>query len=307
MIDPIIFTIRVGSMELPIRWYGVIIMTAVLVATWIAMREIKRRGEDTEFVWDAMVWVLIAGIIGARLWYVVNDILGGGSHFISDPTRIVMIPEGGLHIYGAILFGGLAAYVYARRHHIDIWLVLDSVAPALLIGQAIARPANYINQELYGPPTDLPWGIWIDSTHRIPPYNDLVTYPEATRFHPTFAYEMIWNILAASLLLWIGRRYANKIKPGTIFAGWLVLAGLGRFLIEFFRPDQPRIPGTPMSYTSIVAGLMSLVGGLWLLNRYGIIRIPFLGFGPDVYRVRTQEELAAAKGKRNVKAQNPKG
>ena len=243
MIDPIIFTIRLGGFELPIRWYGVIIMTAVLVATWVATREIRRRGEDTEFVWDAMVWVLIAGIVGARLWYVINDILGGGSHFVQSPVRIFLIPEGGLHIYGAILFGGLAAYIYARRSHIDMWLILDSVAPGILIGQAIARPANFINQELYGPPTRLPWGLSIDAAHRIPPFNNLQLYPETTRFHPTFAYEMIWNIVAAALLLWIGRRYEKAIKPGTIFAGWLVLAGLGRFIIEFFRPDQPTIPG----------------------------------------------------------------
>jgi phosphatidylglycerol:prolipoprotein diacylglycerol transferase len=297
MIDPVIFTIRLGGIEIPIRWYGVLIMTAVLVAAWIVSREIRRRGEDPEFVWDAMVWVLIAGIIGARLWYVVNDILGGGSHFVQEPIRIFFITEGGLHIYGAILLGGLAAYYYARRHKIDMWLVMDSVAPGLLIGQAIARPANFINQELYGQPTELPWGINIDAAHRLPPYNNLDLYPEeTTRFHPTFAYEMLWNILAAGLLLWISRRFKDRIKPGTVFAGWLVLAGLGRFLIESFRPDQPRIPGTEISYTRVVAGLMALSGSLWLLNKYGVLRIPFFDFGPDSYRVRTPEELGREKG-----------
>lgn len=287
MIDPIIFTIRIGSLQIPIRWYGLIIMTAVLVATWVTTREIKRRGEDPEFVWDGLVWVLIAGIIGARLWYVLNDILGGGKGFLQNPLRILLIPEGGLHIYGAILLGGLAAYFFAQRYHIDMWLVLDSVAPALLIGQALARPANFINQELYGQPTALPWGIPISAQHRLPPWNDLALYPEeSTRFHPTFAYQMIWNLAAAALLLWIGRRYSEKIKPGTIFAGWLVLAGLGRFIIEFFRPDQPRIPGTGISYTHIVATLMALAGALWLLARYQVIRLPALAFGPDEYAPR---------------------
>ena len=283
MIDPVIFTIRLGSLQLPIRWYGILIMTAVVVGAWIAEREIKRRNGNPEFIWDAMLYVLPAGIIGARLWYVINDILGGNLRFINNPIRIINIPEGGLHIYGAILLGGLTAYWYARKYKVDIWLVLDSVAPGLLIGQAIARPANFINQELYGPPTDLAWGIPIDSVHRIYPFQDLNEYPESTRFHPTFAYEMIWNIITAAILIWISRRFSKKLKPGTIFAGWLVFAGLGRFIIEFFRPDQPRIPGTDISFTKVVAGLMFLVGGLWILARYNVLPLAFLDIGPDEY------------------------
>jgi phosphatidylglycerol:prolipoprotein diacylglycerol transferase len=296
MIDPIIFTITIGNFQLPIRWYGVLIMTAFLVGTWLASRLIQQRGEDPEFIWDAVLWVLPAGVIGARLWYVVNDILGGGTRYIQEPMRIIGIGEGGLqglHIYGAILFGGLAAYLYARRANIDIWLVLDAVAPSLLIGQAIARPANFINQELYGQPTELPWGIPISPEHRMPPWNDLSLFPETTRFHPTFAYEMIWNLLAAGLLLWLNRRFGQRLKPGTLFAGWLVLAGLGRFLIESFRPDQPRLPGTDISYSRIVAFLMALVGSLWLLVRYQVIKIKFLDFGPDAYRVRPQARKKA--------------
>jgi len=283
MIDPVIFTLRIGSLELPIRWYGILIMTAVVVGAWIAEREIKRKGGNPDFIWDAMLYVLPAGIIGARLWYVVNDILGGNPRFLDNPIRIINIPEGGLHIYGAILLGGLVALWYARKYKVDIWMVLDSVAPGLLIGQAIARPANFINQELYGPPTDLAWGIPIDPAHRIYPFHDLSKYPETTRFHPTFAYEMIWNIFSAAILLYISRRFSKQLKPGTIFAGWLIFAGMGRFIIEFFRPDQPRIPGTDISFTSIVAGLMFLLGGLWLLARYHVIPLAFLDFGPDEY------------------------
>ncbi len=286
MIDPVIFTIRIGSLQLPIRWYGILIMTAIIVGAWIVEKEIRRRGGNPEFVWDAMLYVLPAGVVGARLWYVINDILGGNTRFLDNPLRIINIPEGGLHIYGAILLGGLTALWYARKYHVDMWMVLDSVAPGLLIGQAIARPANFINQELYGPPTDLPWGIAINPASRIPPYHDLGNYPaETTRFHPTFAYEMIWNIFAVSILFWIARRFEKKLKPGTIFAGWLVLAGLGRFIIEFFRPDQPRIPGTEISFTKVVAGLMALIGALWLLARYGVLPIQALNFGPDEYRV----------------------
>lgn len=294
MIDPIIFTIRIGSFHIDLRWYGLLIVTGTIVGAWLAAREVRRRGENSEYVWEGLVWVLVAGLVGARLWYVVNDMLGGSSRYLDDPVSIIRITEGGLHFFGAILFGLVAAYIYARRHKLDMWLILDSVAPALLVGQAVARPANFINQELYGPPTDLPWGISISAAHRLAPWNDLNLYPEeTTRFHPTFAYEMIWNLLAAGLLLWISHRFSNRLKPGALFAAWLILAGLGRFIIEWFRPDQPRLPGTDISYSRIVSGLMALVGVLMLLVRYRVIRIPFLSPGPDSYAIAPAPSDAA--------------
>ena len=200
----------------------------------------------------------------------------------------------GLHIYGAILFGALAGYVWARRRKIDMWLLLDSVAPSLLIAQAIARPANFINQELYGPPTDLPWGISILPGNRLPEWSDLSEYPaETTRFHPTFAYEMIWNLLAGGFILWVTRRYEEKMKPGAAFAMWLILAGLGRFIIEFFRPDQPRVPGTGFSYTRIANVLMILGGTLLLLIKYEVLRLPFVSPGPSSYVIVTAEASAS--------------
>ncbi len=275
MIDPILYTIKIGDFLLPIRWYGILVMLGVLAATWVTDREVRRRGRNPEFIYDALMWVLPAGIIGARLWYVLNDIAGGNPRFLEQPWRIINLPEGGLHIYGAILLGGLTAYLFARRKGIDIWLLLDSAAPAMLIGQAVARPANFINQELYGPPTGLPWGIPISGEHRLPPWDDLLQFPvETTRFHPTFAYEMVWNLLSAALLLWIGRRFEKQLKPGMLFAGWLVLAGLGRALIESFRPDQPLIPGTGVSYSRLVSALMALAGLVWVLASSGKIKLP---------------------------------
>lgn len=284
MIDPILVTLRIGSLALPIRWYGILVMLGVLAATWVTDREIRRRGKDPEFIYDAMLWLLPAGIVGARLWYVLNDIAGGGRRFIDQPLRIFNLPEGGLHIYGAILLGGVVVWLFTRRRGINVWLVLDSAAPAMLIGQAVARPANFINQELYGPPTSLPWGIPISGEHRLPPWDDLLQFPvDSTRFHPTFAYEMLWNLAAASLLLWAGRRYQDRLKPGMMFAAWLVLAGLGRVLIESFRPDQPRLPGTEISYSRLVSGLMALFGLVWFLARAGVLRLPWLSGGPERY------------------------
>jgi phosphatidylglycerol:prolipoprotein diacylglycerol transferase len=298
MIDPIIFTIELGNFTLAFRWYGLLIGIAVMVGAWLLSREIAWRGGDPDIVWDGILWVIPAAIIGARLWYVLNDIMGGGKQYLEDPIRIIMIPEGGLHIFGAIIFGLIGAYLYARNKNIDLVMVLDSIGPSLLIGQAIARPANFINQELYGPPTNLPWGIAIQPEKRMAPWNDLNAFPEeSTRFHPTFAYEMLWNILAASLLLWISRRFQNRIKPGAMFAGWLILAGMGRFIIESFRPDQPRIAGTDLSFSRLIAGLMVIGGIFWLLVRYEIIRLPFLSPGPEAYKTQKPKSWKTKKKK----------
>jgi phosphatidylglycerol:prolipoprotein diacylglycerol transferase len=169
---------------------------------------------------------------------------------------------------------------------LDFRIFLDAAAPALLISQALVRPANFINQELYGPPTDLPWGIRIDAAHRIAPWQNMFEFPyETTRFHPTFGYEMLWNFLAAGILLWIAMELKDRIKPSSIFAGWLILEGVGREIIEFFRPDQPRIIGTDISYSRVVAGIMILAGIIWLLVQYEFIKLPFLNSGPEKYRI----------------------
>lgn len=285
MIDPVIFSFRIGDLTFALHWYGLLVMTGVALATGLTAREIRRRGGDGEFTWDGLLWVLPAGIAGARMWYVANDILGGSQRFIQHPAQIFNIPSGGLHIYGAVLFGLGAALTFARRRKIDLLLVLDAVAPGILLGQAIGRVGNFINQELYGPPTDQPWGIPIDSAHRLPPWNDLARFPlETTRFHPTFAYEILWNALAIVVLLWIGRRFSKVVRPGTIFAGWMVLEGLGRFVLEWFRPDQPRIPGTEISYTRLVALALVLVGGFLSLLFQGVISLPGVSLKAKKYR-----------------------
>ena len=286
MIDPVIFSFKLFGITLALRWYGVLVMFGAVVGAWLAEKEINRRGEKGESIWDALVWVLPAGIIGARLWYVVNATLGGTDYYKENPAQIINIPQGGLHFFGGLLFGAIALYIYLRQQKKDIWLFLDAIAPAALIGQALARPANYINQELYGQPTKLPWGISIQATSRLPQYADLSQFPVAsTRFHPTFAYEMILNILAGLFLLWYARQYKERMKPGAVFGAWLVLAGMIRTFIEFFRPDQPRIPGTAISYSMVVALLMALAGAVMLLVRYGKLQFAFAENWEDEYQV----------------------
>jgi phosphatidylglycerol:prolipoprotein diacylglycerol transferase len=209
--------------------------------------------------------------------------LGGNRYYIENPIQIINIPQGGLHIFGGLLLGGLALIYYLRQNNLDPWLFLDAAGPGMLIGQAIGRIANFINQELYGPPTTLPWGIPISAEHRLPQYANL---PASTRFHPTFAYEMIWNILAASFLLWLSRRYQNKLKPGALFSAWLIAAGFWRGWLEiFFRPDQPKIAGTPISYSAVVSFLMVIVGVVMLLVRYNKMHVKFAENWEEEYNV----------------------
>lgn len=278
MINPVIFSIKITeTFAITLTWYGVLVMSGVLIAAWLSEKELRRRGEDGEHIWDVLVWALPAGVVGARLWYVAQSILSGSRYYLDEPRKIIMINEGGLHFFGALLFGAIAVLLYVRKYRLDPWLLFDSVAPMVLIGQAVARPANFINQELYGQPTSLPWGIPIQAAHRISPYNDLAQYPvETTRFHPTFAYEMLWNFLAAALFIWLARRMAARLKPGAVFAGWLVLAGVGRAMIESFRPDQPLIPGTALSYSRLFALLMAVAGLVLFLVIQGKIRLPRL-------------------------------
>ena len=292
MIDPIIFDFTIGNFYFALRWYGVLVMTGVLVATWISAREFKHKGENPDHIWDALIWMIPAGMLGARLWFVVNATIGGSNYYIENPIQILNTTQGGLHFFGGLLFGAIALLLYTKKHKVDLWLFLDSVAPTVLIGQAVARPANFINQELYGPPTDLPWGIKIDSAHRIAQYSDLTQYPEYTRFHPTFAYEILWNLFIAELLILVSRQFEDKIRPGVVFYGWLFLSGVGRIIIEFWRPDQPRIPGTNISTTTVVSALMALLGGILLLDKLEIIRIPFIKKGPDAY---TLSDTSSAK------------
>ena len=299
MIDPVIFEFNLLGLPIILRWYGVLVMLGAVSGALIAEREIKRRGENGESVWDALVWILPAGIVGARLWYVLNSILGGSNYYTSQPAKILYIWEGGLHFFGGLLLGAIALYYYLKQNGMDFWLFLDAIAPAALIGQALARPANFINQELYGQPTKLMWGIPIDASHRLPQFSDLTQFPvETTRFHPTFAYEMILNILLALLLLWISRRYSEKMKPGAIFAGWLISAGLIRAFIEFFRPDQPRIGDSIVTYSMFVSILMAISGIVLLLIRYGKLQLAAADGWEEQYQIKQVEKKARTRSEK---------
>ncbi len=235
--DPILIHI---TPTFGIHWYGVLIVTGVMMGTMYASWRAKRDGEDPEHAWNALTAAIILAIVGARLYHVFSEPAGGmvgWSYYRQHPIEILYIWHGGLGIYGAILGGLLGVIIYAWRAQLRPLQWLDYGAPGLALGQAIGRWGNFINQELYGPPTDLPWGLIIDAEHRIVPYNDLSAFPPDTLFHPTFLYESLWCLALFVALALIAQKCKDKLIEGDLLLGYVIGYPLGRFFIEYLRPD----------------------------------------------------------------------
>jgi prolipoprotein diacylglyceryl transferase len=203
------------------------------------------------------------GIVGARLYHVITDYqlyFGPGR----QPLNALKIWEGGLGVWGAIAFGILGGYLVARRRRIAFPAVLDAIAPAILVAQAIGRLGNWFNQELFGRPTTLPWGLEIAAQYRPAGYTQFAT------FHPTFLYEILWNLAAAVLLVWLDRRF--RLGHGKVFALYVMLYCAGRFWIEALRIDTVNeIGGFRLNnYTALIGFVVALVWLIWLIrNRPG--------------------------------------
>jgi phosphatidylglycerol:prolipoprotein diacylglycerol transferase len=259
---------------LPIRFYGIIIVTGILVGGFVATREARWRGENSDRIWDALIWIAIAGIIGARLYHVFSTPAGctettpicGWPWYRNHPLDALMIWNGGLGIFGALLAGGLVVLIYARRYKLPLARYLDIAAPALLIGQAIGRWGNFLNQELYGPPTNLPWGIPIDAAHRYGAFTDLAQYPvETTRFQPDFLYESVLNVIGFIVLVLVARRLRLRLRDGDIFLLYLIWYPANRILVESLRPDAWTVNGglATAQLVSLVLMVIAVCGLMW--------------------------------------------
>jgi phosphatidylglycerol:prolipoprotein diacylglycerol transferase len=265
--DPILF--QIGPLVL--RWYGILIVTGILLAAWVAARYVERKGQNGDALWDLLLWILIPGLIGARLYYVfIQSPRGpeGLGYYLSNPWAILQIWSGGIHIFGAFIFGGIAAVLYMRRRGMPALIYLDAIALGLPLGQAIGRWANFINQELYGPPTTLPWGLKIDTFARIPPYTDLASYPESTLFHPLFLYESLWNFIGFGLIFWISRRFEHSLRPGDLLLLYIIWYPTGRFLLEFLRTDSWFFPGTPFNVVHLLSAIAVIASIVILIRRH---------------------------------------
>jgi len=240
------------------------LMTGALMAALLAAREAKRRGIDPEMVWDMMPWALIGGIIGARLWHIftpsASNVAAGltTAYYFSHPLAILEVWNGGLGIPGAIAGGALAVWIYNRNKPVSFAEWTDIVAPGLALAQAIGRWGNFVNQELYGAPSTLPWAIHIDEAYRLPEFANVATY------HPLFLYESIWNLLNLGLLLLLNRKLGDKLHKGDLFMIYMGFYAIGRFGLEFLRLDTSQINGINANQTLMIILLaVSIAVLLW--------------------------------------------
>ncbi|MCK8824826.1 prolipoprotein diacylglyceryl transferase [Fuchsiella alkaliacetigena] len=227
-IDPVAF--EIGSFS--IHWYGIIIATAIFSGLIIALKECEKQDIDSESYIDLIIIMLPIAIIGARIYYVIFN----WSYYSHNLSSIFAIWKGGLAIHGAIISATLTALIFTSKKGINFWTIADITAPSLILGQAIGRWGNFINQEAYGYATDLPWGIYIDGAYR----------------HPTFLYESLWGIAIFIFLVKIKK--SSKIKTGELFLIYLIAYSGGRLFIEGFRTDSLMIG--PLR----VAQLVSILG-----------------------------------------------
>lgn len=264
--NPVAFTIPIGN-GFPIYWYGIIVTLGIAIGAIWAGREIQKRGQSADELYNGLILVIIAGYVFARLTYVLLDIIGGAQY--DTFFDVINIRAGGVNILGGFLGAALVGWIYVKWRKLPFWDFADCAGPALLIAQSIGRWGNFVNQELYGPPTNLPWGILINPQNRLPQFSDLTVYPLDTRFHPTFLYESIWLFAGFVILLILNNRYRDKWPAGTLFGLFLIWWGLGRTWVEFFRPDQVTIGNSFITYSMVTAFIIAIAGVVVILSRHG--------------------------------------
>jgi phosphatidylglycerol:prolipoprotein diacylglycerol transferase len=236
--DPIAFQLG----PIPVYWYGIGYALGLAAAYLVMVRLARRAGEDAEILGNGIIIVAVAALIGGRAYHVIDQ----WALYQGDPIKIFLPPYSGLGVYGGIATGTVAAFLYARYKRVPFLRWADIVAPGLFVMQAIARWGNFFNQELYGTPTTLPWGIPIDCAHRLQDAYPCETFPfDTTRFHPLFLYESLSGLIGAVVLIWIGFHLRKRLRPGDLLLLFFVWYGLVRFALETFRQDNWTFFGIP--------------------------------------------------------------
>lgn len=252
-IDPV--AIQLGPIA--VHWYGLILGTGALVGLLLAMRESKRLGLNPEFFLDLVMWGVPISIIFARIYYVIFEWDYYGQH----PADIIAVWKGGIAIHGALIGAFLTGIVFCRKKGISFWRIADIAAPSLLIGQAIGRWGNFMNQEAHGGPTTR---AFLESLN-LPQFIVDQMYIQGTYYHPTFLYESIWNFIGVALLMVIRRKL--PLRRGQVFLSYLIWYSIGRFFIEGMRTDSLMLTETLRiaQVISIVIVLVAIV--LWIVRR----------------------------------------
>ena len=248
---PSISSFTVGPFVVHI--YALFILTGIVLAIWIANHRLTKRGGESGVAIDIALWAVPFGIVGGRIFHVLTHL---GDYFSegADYTAIFRIWEGGLAIYGAILFGLLGAWIGARVAGVRFWSFVDAVAPGVLLAQAIGRWGNYFNQELFGTPTTLPWGLEIDQTNPAYPAG----LPAGVLFHPTFLYESIWSLIGVVLLINLDKRF--ELRWGKMFSLYIAFYSVGRIWTESLRLDPSEVIfGLRTNIWSALAGILAAI------------------------------------------------
>ncbi len=240
-----------GSLDLgpiTLRMYGFMIALGVIAAVWLMGKRFMSKGINPDHASGLAMWVVPAGIIGARAYHVITD----WRRFEGNWGEAVQIWRGGLGILGGVIFGLVAAFFYCRKHDLDLKEVIDVVAPALALAQCIGRWGNYFNQELFGRPTNLPWGLQIDQRKRP------IEYVAEDTFHPAFLYESLWNALVVLTLIKLGK--SGKLPSGLLMAAYFAFYSIGRLWIEALRIDEAtNIAGLRVNIWVFTAVLISSI------------------------------------------------
>jgi phosphatidylglycerol:prolipoprotein diacylglycerol transferase len=237
---------------IPVYWYGLAYMVGLAATYFVITREAQRRGLDARLVDNGIIVVAVAALAGGRLYHVIDQ----WPLYQDNLLRIVLPPYTGLGVYGGIFTGTVAAYLFTRWARQPFWKWADVIVPGLFVMQAIGRWGNFFNQELYGPPTNLPWAITISCANRVAAY-PCTTYPEATTaFHPLFLYESLSGIVGAVTLLWLARRIGPRLRPGDLALLFFAWYAVVRFALEFLRTDNWTVGGIPVA-TIVSAAVFS--------------------------------------------------
>lgn len=241
-----------------IRWYGLLIASAVIIGLFLSQYLAEKRRINPELISDLSIWLVLAAIPGARLYYVAFE----WENYAQRPETIIAIWQGGIAIHGAIIGGAIAALIFARINRISFWQLADLVSPALILGQAIGRWGNFFNSEAFGTPTDLPWKLYI------PPVNRPPQYADEAFFHPTFLYESLWNVGIFALLIYLffwGLKNPNRYRVGTLAFVYMVGYSSGRIWIEGLRTDSLMIGSIQVAQLISLFGIVvGILGLIWL-------------------------------------------
>ncbi|MFM6980035.1 MAG: prolipoprotein diacylglyceryl transferase [Micrococcales bacterium] len=250
----------IGNYQL--RYYAVLILVGIIFAIWIGAVRLKQRGVDAGVALDVALWAVPMGIVGARIFHVLTHLSDYFGKPGIDPLSFLYIWEGGIAIYGGLIGGVIGAWLGAKSNGVRFLAVADAFAPGLILAQGIGRWGNYFNNELFGIPTNLPWGLEIKTSNPAYPAG----LPEGVLFHPTFLYESLWDILGVFVLLLLERKL--RLQWGRLFAAYLIYYSIGRSLIESIRIDPSAIIlGLRTNVWSAIFGVAVGIALFWWSKR----------------------------------------